>query len=220
MRHQSNIAAVISLIVLTGLGCQTAEKKPSSPITAQAVPAAMPSVDGPTKVLVGYFSLSGNTEKMAAAVAEGASQVEGVTAVKKKVTEITKADIDSARGLILGCPTHFANIPAEMKAAIDHWAWKQRINFTDKVGGAFSTGGNFTGGKEHVVISLLLYMLNNRMIVVGPIYREGDGGWGEIGASATTGGDDRGLSEPELADARRLGKRVAQVASRSRGPGE
>ena len=218
MNSTRSIVTVVSFVVLTGLGCQTKPK--SAPATVRAVPAAASSAAassaaGPTEVLVGYFSLSGNTEKMAAAVAEGASQVEGVTVVKKKVAVITKADLDSAHGLILGCPTHFANIPAEMKSTIDHWAWKQRVNLTDKVGGAFSTGGNFTGGKEHVVISLLLYMLNNRMIVVGPIYREGDGGWGEIGASATTGSDDRGLSELELAGARRLGKRVAQVPSRS-----
>ena len=202
---------------LAGFGCGLESDRGATSEQASLVPAVVSSGNGPTKVLVGFYSLSGNTEKMAAAVAEGAGQVEGVDVVTKKVDEITKADLDSAHGLILGCPTHFANIPAGMKSAIDHWAWKQRVNLMDKVGGAFSTGGNFTGGKEHVVISLLLYMLNNRMIVVGPIYREGDRGWGEIGASATTGGDDKGLSDPELADARRLGKRVAQVANRSGG---
>ena len=66
-----------------------------------------------------------------------------------------------------------------MKVAIDDWNWKLKVDFTDKVGGAFATGGGQTGGKEHVVISLILFMLNNRMIVAGPLYQdaEGDDKW-------------------------------------------
>ena len=108
---------------------------------------------------------------------------------------------------------NFANIPADVKVALDHWAWKEKVDLTDKVGGAFATGGNVTGGKEHVVISLLLYMLNNRMMVVGPIHREGPGGYGEFGASATTGSADPDVSEGELDAASKLGQRLARVVS-------
>jgi multimeric flavodoxin WrbA len=45
-----------------------------------------------------------------------------------------------------------------MKVIIDDWSWKMKVDFTDKVGGAFSTGGGQVGGKEHVVTSLLLFM--------------------------------------------------------------
>lgn len=211
MIHSRKLHTLLWLTLLIGLGCRVKLDSQTSLDTDMAAPRVVSSGYVPTKVLVGYYSLSGNTEKMAAAVAEGASQVKGVTVLKKSVADITKSDLDSAHGLILGCPTHFANIPGEMKTIIDHWAWKLRVNFTDKVGGAFSTGGNFSGGKEHVVVSLLLYMLNNRMIVVGPIYKQGDGGWGEIGASATTGAGDPGLSEAELAGARKLGERVGRV---------
>ncbi len=169
---------------------------------------------GDPRVLIGYFSLSGNTEKMATAVAEGVRRIDGVTVLSKPVGEVTLEELSAADGLILGSPTHFANIPGEMKTTIDNWVWKSRANFTDKVGGAFATGGNMTGGKEHVVVSLLLYMLNNRMMIVGPIYKPGPSGYGEIGASATTGADDRGVSEVELEEARKLGERVAAVVRR------
>ena len=101
-----------------------------------------------------------------------------------------------------------------MKLAIDDWIWKLKVDFTDKVGGAFATGGGQTGGKEHVVISLLLFMLNNRMIVAGPLYEddEGEDIWGEVGASAMTGPLDRGVGPHELDAARRLGERVAEVS--------
>ena len=61
-----------------------------------------------------------------------------------------------------------------MTAAIDDWNWKWKVDFTDKIGGAFSTGGGQTGGKEFVVTSLLLFMLNNRMVVAGPLYQDAE----------------------------------------------
>jgi len=67
-----------------------------------------------------------------------------------------------------------------------------------------------------VVISLLLFMLKNRMIVAGPLYEdeEGDDIWGELGASAMTGPLDPGVGPHELDAARRLGERVAQIAKK------
>lgn len=179
------------------------------------------SISGPSgpdqvRVLVAYYTLKGSTGKMAAAVAEGAKSVPGVAVQLKKVEEVTKEDLLSADGLVLGCPTYFANIPGKMKLLIDDWNWKWKVDFTDKVGGAFATSGGPTGGKEHVVTSLLLFMINNRMIVAGPLYEDeqGEDKWGEIGASAATGPLDPGLSEAELLTARRLGQRIAQVAKK------
>lgn len=207
--------ALLCVALLASVGCQTAPEPTAPPAEpAQLVPSVAASGDGSTSILVGYFSMRGTTEKLANAVAEGAAGVEGVTVTKKAVRDVTKRDLDAADGIILGCPTHFANIPGEMKSTIDHWAWKMDVNFQNKVGGAFATGGNLTGGKEHVVISLLLYMLNNRMIIAGPIYKAGPRGYGEIGVSAATGADDPGVSDIELAGARRLGERVATVAQR------
>ena len=168
-------------------------------------------------VLIAWHSNTGNTEELAAAVAQGAAAVEGTRVIARPIAEVTGDDLQSADGLVLGCPTHFANIPGEMKVVLDRWAAELRIDFRDKVGGAFATGGNLTGGKEHVVVSLLLYMLNNRMMVLGPIYRDGPEGWGEIGATAATGDDDPGLSDAELEGGRRLGDRVARAAARLAG---
>ena len=126
---------------------------------------------------------------------------------RQEVDEVTKQDLEAADGIILGCPTYYANIPGKMKIVIDDWSWKMKVDFTDKLGGAFSTGGGQVGGKEHVVTSLLLFMLSNRMIVAGPLYQNEKTGsvWGEPGSSAMTGPLDPGVSEQELDSARRLG---------------
>jgi multimeric flavodoxin WrbA len=168
------------------------------------------------RLLVAYYSLTGNTEQMARGVTEGVRRVPGVAAVAKQVGDVTKQDLETADGIILGGPTYYANIPGRMKVVIDDWSWKMKVDFTDKVGGAFSTGGGQVGGKEHVVTSLLLFMLSNRMIVAGPLYRNEKTGsvWGEPGSSAMTGPLDPGVSEQELDSARRLGERIASLVKK------
>jgi len=171
------------------------------------------------RVLVAYYSMTGNTARFAQGVAEGTRRVGGVVAAVKKVDEVTKEDLEAADAIVLGCPTYFANIPGKMKIVIDDWNWKMKVDFTDKIGGAFSTGSGQVGGKEHVVTSLLLFMINNRMLVAGPLYQdaEGDDKWAESGAAAMTGPLDPGVSDKELDGARRLGERMARLAKKMRG---
>ena len=166
------------------------------------------------RVLVAYDSLTGNTEKMAQGAVAGAKQVLGVAVVLKPVEKVAKEDLEKADGIILGCPTYYGTLPGRMKVVIDDWSWKLKVDFTDKVGGAFSTGGGQAGGKEFVLVSLVMFMLNNRMVVAGPLYRNDKTGsvWGEVGAAAMTGPLDPGVSEGELDSARRLGERVARLA--------
>ena len=191
----------------------------ASAAAADADRAAAPTGDagGPTiRVLVAYYSLTGNTKTFAQGVAEGAKGVPGAVAVVKPVDEVTKQDLQAADAIVLGCPTYFANIPGKMKIVIDDWNWKMKVDFTDKVGGAFATGSGQVGGKEHVVISLMLFLINNRMVVAGPLYQdaEGDDKWAETGAAAMTGPLDPGVSEKELDAARRLGQRMARLAKK------
>ena len=55
------------------------------------------------------------------------------------------------------------------------------------------------------MLSMLAAMLGNHMIVVS--------GGGAFGASATTEGDSPGIDDQELAGARDLGRRVAEVTT-------
>ena len=182
-------------------------------LAAAEPPVAAPAAARPAQVLIVYYSLHGNTQQMAEAVAEGVARVDGVAAKLRRVEDCTSDDLQAADGLVLGCPTYFANIPGQMKLAMDDWNWKWKVDFTNKVGGAFTTGGGQTGGKEYTAVSLLLFMLSNRMIVAGPLYEAVERGteWGELGSSAMTGPLDPGVSERELDAARRLGERIARV---------
>jgi NAD(P)H dehydrogenase (quinone) len=182
---------------------------------AAASPKDSPA-EASVRVLVAYDSLYGNTEKMAGGVAQGAGRVPGAQVTVKKVEDVTAQDLQHADAIILGSPTYYANIPGRMKAIMDTWSWKMKVDFTDKVGGAFSTGGGQAGGKEHVLVSLLLFMVNVRMVVAGPLYQdaEGDDKWAELGAAAATGPTDPGIDEKDLDGALRVGERVAQLAKK------
>ena len=202
MKAQTGVLLCLAFLSCQGL-CQT-----------QPPPAAKKNDTGSVRVLIAYYSLTGNTERMAQGVVEGVKRIPGTAANLKKVDEVTKADLEGADGIILGCPAYYGTIPGKMKVVIDDWSWKMKVDFTDKVGGAFSTGGGQAGGKEFVVVSLVMFMLNNRMLVAGPLYRNDKTGsvWGEVGAAAMTGPLDPGVGEGELDSARRLGERVTRLA--------
>lgn len=178
-------------------------------VAASLVATAASAQAGQVNVLIAYHSLTGNTEKMAGGVAEGAKEVSGTNVVLKKVGEVTADDLLAANALIVGSPVYYTNMAGEVKAFFDDWLLKFKFPFAEfkmrnKVGGAFATGGAISNGKETTLAAILSAMIINQMIVVS--------GGGAFGASATTGPDSPGIDDKELATARALGKRVAEVA--------
>src|SRR5215475_8174840 len=163
----------------------------------------------PVTVLVTYQSATGNTEKMAQGVAEGAKAVSGTSVVLKRVADVSGNDLVSSDAVIVGSPVYFANMSGEVKTFLDNWQLKfglfQDRKMRNKVGAAFSTGAWVSAGKEFTILGILAAMLNNQMIVVS--------GGGGFGASATTGPDSPGIDEKELSSARDLGRRVAEIAA-------
>jgi len=160
-------------------------------------------------VLVAYHSLSGHTERMAEGVAEGARAVVHTHVTVKRVRQVTVEELFAADAIVLGSPVYWSNMAGEVKTFIDDWQFKfgvfPEFKLKNKVGAAFATGGQVSSGKELTMLSVLAAMLGNYMIVVS--------GGGAFGASATTEGNSPGLDEQELAGARDLGQRVAEVAA-------
>jgi NAD(P)H dehydrogenase (quinone) len=163
----------------------------------------------PITVLVTFHSGSGNTEKMAQGVADGAKGVAGTTVVLKRVGDVAAADLLSSDAVIVGSPVYFANMSGEVKTFFDNWSLKfglfQDRKMRNKVGAAFATGASVSNGKEVTMLTILAAMLINQMVVVS--------GGGGFGASATTGPDSPGIDEKEVAEARELGRRVAEFTA-------
>ncbi|HEY5932428.1 MAG TPA: NAD(P)H-dependent oxidoreductase [Nitrospira sp.] len=159
------------------------------------------------KILVTYHSLSGNTERMAEAVVAGAKLVSGTQIVLKRVGQVTEEDLYTADAVVVGSPVYWSNMSGEVKTFFDNWQFKfgvfPEFKMKNKVGAAFVTGGQISSGKEITMLTILAAMLGNQMIVVS--------GGGAFGASATTEGESPGIDDKELAEAKALGRRVADV---------
>ncbi len=159
-------------------------------------------------VLIAYHSMTGHTEKMAQGIMDGAKTVPGTVVVLKRVGQVTAKDLFSADAVVVGSPVYWSNMAGEVKTFFDNWQLKfgvfPEFKMRDKVGAAFATGGQVAGGKEVTMLTILAAMLGNQMIVVS--------GGGAFGASATTEGESPGIDDKELAAAKVLGKRVAEVA--------
>ena len=195
-----------------------------------------------TRVLVLYYSSYGHIEKMAGAVAEGVRET-GAEAVIKRVPELVPEDVARKHGfkldqaapiatvdelpnydaIIIGVPTRFGNMPAQMKNFLDQtgglWAQGKLIG---KVGSVFTSSATEHGGQESTILSTHTVLLHQGFVIVGlPYSFQGQMGVKEItggspyGASTIADGDgSRQPSENELAGARFQGAHVARIAAK------
>jgi len=154
------------------------------------------------KILIVYDSKTGNTEKMAFAVAEGAKQVEGAEVAVKKVDQTSLEDLLAADGIIMGSPTYYGQMSAKLKALIDE-SVKIHGKLEGKVGAAFTSSGGTATGAETTLLSILKAMLIHGMIVQG---RADDK---HYGAAAVEKPD-----KEELEYCRELGKRTAALVKK------
>jgi len=138
-------------------------------------------------LLIVYYSQTGNTEKMAKAVEEGAKSVVGVNVELKyfvKPQELAEAD-----AIILGMPTYYHDIGIDMKNLLES-ASKEEIDLKGKVGAAFGSYG-WSGEAPNMLVEIM----KNRfgMDVIEPALR------------IKYNPDEKGLDE-----CRKLGKTVAE----------
>jgi len=198
-----------------------------------------------SKVLVLYYSSYGHIEQMAHAVAEGAreggAQVDVKRVPETAPIEVAKAayfkleqdapiatvqDLAEYDAVIIGVPTRFGRMPAQMAAFLDQagglWASGKLVG---KVGSVFGSTATQHGGQETTLFSVITNLLHFGMVIVGlPYSYGGQMGLTEIhglspyGATTIAGGDgSRQPSQIELDGARFQGKHVAEVANKLHG---
>jgi NAD(P)H dehydrogenase (quinone) len=156
------------------------------------------------QVLVMYYSASGNTEKLAEAIAKGVNESGGVQCVLKTAAEVSNEDLVASDAVIAGSPVYYGAMAAELKSVFDQ-SVIVRNGMEDKVGAAFATSGDASGGKETTLLSILQAMLISGMIIVGdPLDATGHYGVSCVGAP------DARASE----NGRKLGKRVADLVKK------
>jgi len=195
-----------------------------------------------TKVLILYYSSYGHIERMAEAVAEGVREA-GAEAVIKRVPELVPPEVAEKSGfkrdqpapiatvdelpgydaIIVGTPTRFGNMAAQMKNFLDQTGglWVQG-KLIGKVGSVFSSTATQHGGQESTILATHTVLLHQGMVIVGlPYSFQGQmtvsemSGGSPYGATTIAAGDgSRQPSANELAGARFQGRHVAEIAAK------
>ena len=115
------------------------------------------------KVLVVYFSLTGNTQRMAEYIAEGI-RFSGQTAVTRKISDIKSAnDLMGYDGYIFGSPTYHRDMAEPMKTFL---FLARKANLEGKLGGSF---GSYThsGDAPALIFDTMQYVFKMNMFELG-----------------------------------------------------
>jgi len=192
------------------------------------------------EILVLYYSRYGSTANLAAQVSRGINSITGASARVRTVPPVSSetkavraeipgegppyaspADLSECKGLILGSPTRFGNMTAALKYFLDGTggAWVSG-DLEGKPAGVFTSTSSLHGGQETTLLSMALPLIHHGMILVGVPYsepalnatRSGGTPYGASHVAYTQADTD--LSDEEIACARTLGKRVAEIAVR------
>jgi len=140
-----------------------------------------------SKLLILYYSQTGNTEMMARAVAEGAKSVPGASV--ELVYHAKVEDLANADAIILGMPTYYHDISIDMKRLLEEVAAK-KIRLKGKIGAAFGSYG-WSGEAPSLLLEIMKKRFEMEIIEPGLIVKYAP-------------------NEKALEECRKLGKTVAE----------
>jgi NAD(P)H dehydrogenase (quinone) len=197
------------------------------------------------KILVLYYSMTGNVYRMAKLVAEGVREG-GTEPVIKTVPELmprevverdelikkakqeqagvpiaTVEELPEYGGIMVGSPTRFGNMAAQMRNFWDQTGglWMQG-SLIGKPVGLFTSTASLHGGQETTLIASMFPLLHQGMVIVGVPYSvqallTTKAGGTPYGPSHLSGyPPTNAITEDEATVCRALGKRVAEIAAK------
>lgn len=144
------------------------------------------------KILIVYYSHTGNTEKMAKAIAEGARTVQGVEVESKRYEAPQR--LVNFDAILIGAPTYHHSMTSNIKNFLEEVAF-HNVNLKDKIGAAFGSYG-WSGEAPRLVLEVMENKFEME-VLKPPLLIEYTP-------------DEKGLEE-----CRRLGKGVAEQISKS-----
>ena len=190
------------------------------------------------RVAVIYYSATGTNHQMARAAQEAAEGAKAAVRLRKvaelapdtaidrnpawrahldathAVPVVTLDDMEWANAYIVGTPTRFGNVAAQMKQFLDTLGglWQRGV-LANRPVVAFTSASNPHGGQESTLLALYNVFYHLGCILVPPGYtdpRVFAAGGNPYGVSATAAAD--GVPESVLDAVRHAAERVVQVA--------
>jgi NAD(P)H dehydrogenase (quinone) len=164
-------------------------------------------------VLVLYDSRGGLTEQLAQAIAEGVRGVAGAELSLRRVDDASPDELATIDALIVGSP-NWSGITGKLKSWFDQSGdlWETG-ELAGKVGAAFTAGWSPSGGLEATLLQILHLLLAHGMLIVGLPWSDRMRVSGSY-YGATAVGE---VTDDDRAQARELGRRVAELAVRLTG---
>ena len=104
-----------------------------------------------TEILVLYYSRTGNTERMARAVAEGA-QINGKIRVELSF-HVEPEDLNRFDAIVIGSPTYHHEMPIDFKKLFEEVAAKA-LSLKGKVGASFGSYG-WSGEAPRLILEIM-----------------------------------------------------------------
>jgi len=139
------------------------------------------------KLLILYDSQTGNTEKMAEAVADGARSVANIEVVVKYFAR--PEELAEAGAIIFGSPTYYHDMTLPIKQMLEEAA-RANIQLKDKIGATFGSYG-WSGEAPRLILEILKNRFGMKTIEPG------------LAALYTP-------NQAKLEECRKLGKTVAE----------
>jgi len=200
------------------------------------------------RILVLFYSMYGHTFRMAQAVVEGVREAGGEP-ILKRVAELVpeefwdkdikaakelmkdvpiadpRKDLEEIDGIIVGTPTRFGNMCAQMRNFWDQTGgvW-MKGSLIGKPASVFTSSNNQHGGQETTIISTHFTLLHHGFVLVGLPYSfteqmtmEEITGGSPYGASTVAGSGppyERMPTANELKLAKGLGKHLTTIAKK------
>lgn len=95
-----------------------------------------------SRILIIYHSQTGNTEKMARAVADGARMIENTEVILKRAQDATPDDLLGSEGLAIGTPENFGYMSGMVKDFFDRTFYPTQDKVFRKPYVVFISAGN------------------------------------------------------------------------------
>jgi NAD(P)H dehydrogenase (quinone) len=156
------------------------------------------------KVLITYYSRTGNTERMAEEIAKGARDA-GAEVALMPIDQADPKGLRAYDAIIMGSPTYYGSMAADCKKFLDR-SVALHGKLDGRVGGAFTSSGGRAGGNETTVLDILKAWLIHGMVVQGT---SGEDHYAPVAVEAP--------DEGSLETCRAYGARLAELAKKLRG---
>ncbi|MAD28290.1 MAG: NAD(P)H:quinone oxidoreductase [Woeseiaceae bacterium] len=191
------------------------------------------------EILVLYYSKNGSTEALAREICHGVDSVNNIKSKLRTVPSIStvcesteedipqngpayveKKDLQECSGLILGSPTRFGNMAAELKYFLDSTTNEWLNNTLEgKPAGVFTSSQSMHGGQETTLLTMAIPLIHHGMLFTGVPYStkelsnttSGGTPYGPSHVASATSINEITLEEKVIAQS--LGKRIALITS-------